>query len=282
MMEPTTGSFPVPAGFASFDALANMFAGIASQAGRVILAVYGSDFTTRQKSDASPVCEADEAAERLILRLLKELLPEVPIVSEEAVAGGVVPDISSGVFVLVDPLDGTVEFAGRNGEFTVNIALIVQGTPVCGIVYSPLDGTLYLGGEHARKAQLTAGASFDPAHSAIIRVRQPGTPLDVVMSRSHRCSKTEAFADAQGENRVVTRGSALKFGLLADGSADLYPRFTPTMEWDTAAGHAVLQAAGGSLLTPDDKPFVYGKIGEGFRNGPFIARGGTAGGAKNG
>ena len=276
MTAPSTGSFTVPAGFASFDALADAFAGVASQAGCVILAVYVSDFTIRQKSDASPVCEADEAAELIILRLLQELLPEVPIIAEEAVAQGRVPDISNGVFLLVDPLDGTVEFAGRNGEFTVNIALIVKGVPVCGIVYSPLDGALYLGGEHARKAQLAAGAPFDPASSSAIHVRQPGTPLDVVMSRSHRCTKTEAWADAQGENRVVTRGSALKFGLLADGSADLYPRFTPTMEWDIAAGHAVLRAAGGSLLTPDDKPFVYGKISEGFRNGPFIARGGTS------
>lgn len=255
------------------DGLADAFADLASQAGLVILNVYNSDFAVRRKADASPVCEADEAAEAVILSGLARFLPDVPIIAEESVAKGHVPIVGDGPFLLVDPLDGTIEFVERNGEFTVNIALVVDGTPIVGIVYAPLDGTLYLGGETARRAQLIAGCPFMPQSAALIHVREAGEDKTIVMSRSHLCEKTKAWASQQGATNIINRGSSLKFGLVAEGRADLYPRFTPTMEWDTAAGHAVLQAAGGQLTTPEGKPFVYGKASQGFRNGQFIARG---------
>lgn len=261
------------AGTERLDRLADAFAGLASRAGCAILAVYDSDFAMRQKPDASPVCEADEAAEIIIVEGLKAILPGVPVIAEEQVSKGQVPDIGSGSFLLVDPLDGTVEFADRNGEFTVNIALVEAGLPVCGIVYAPLDGSLYLGGETARRADLIAGQEFDARTARLIRARRPAKPMAIVMSRSHRCPRTEAWARDQGEATLLTRGSALKFGLIAEGLADAYPRFTPTMEWDTAAGHAVILAAGGSVRTPEGQPFTYGKQAQGFRNGPFIARG---------
>ena len=268
LADPTPPSLPC-----DMDRLAQAFADLASQAGCVILHVYNSDFAVKRKADASPVCAADEAAEVIILKGLSQILPGIPIIAEEAAAGGNIPTISDTPFLLVDPLDGTVEFVERNGEFTVNIALIVQGRPVCGVVYAPLDGTLYLGGATARRGILSAGQTFDPAQAKPIQVRAPGDTFTVVMSRSHACDTTKAWAKAHGASEIMSRGSALKFGLIAEGLADAYPRFTPTMEWDTAAGHAVVQAAGGSVLCPDGQPFIYGRAEHGFRNGPFIARG---------
>lgn len=255
------------------DRLADRFADLASQAGAMILTIYNSDFAVRRKADASPVCEADEAAEKIILAGLKELLPDIPVIAEESVAKGIVPQIGTSPFLLVDPLDGTLEFAGRNGEFTVNIALIERGMPVAGIVYAPIDGTLYLGGTTARRAVMPAGSRFDAAMAEPIATRQASDEPVIAVSRSHACAATKRWAEERHAKAVITRGSALKFGLVAEGLADLYPRFTPTMEWDTAAGHAVVRAAGGDVTGPAGEPFVYGKAEAGFRNGPFIARG---------
>lgn len=262
-------SAPLP----PLDRLADAFADIASEAGRAILAIYATDFTVTSKPDASPVSEADMAAEAIIVRRLEALLPDVPIVAEEAVARGDVPDVETGRFFLVDPLDGTKEFVNRNGEFTVNIALMEERHPAAGVVYAPLSGKLYLGGATARAAELRAGTPFDPMTARMIHTRAPGPTLDAVASRSHLCDETRLWLEERRIERTVSAGSALKFGLVAEGSADVYPRFTPTMEWDTAAGHAVLRAAGGEVVTPDGAPLIYGKVNEGFRNGAFIAWG---------
>jgi 3'(2'),5'-bisphosphate nucleotidase len=201
----------------------------------------------------------------------------VRLVAEEAIAGGDTPDISTGTFLLVDPLDGTREFIARNGEFTVNIALLDRFEPVCGVVYAPALDLVYLGGLMARRGPLSAGGTFDPARANAIRVRQP--PADGLMalaSRSHGSPETEAWLAARGIRKRLNAGSALKFGRLAEGAADVYPRFAPTMEWDSAAGDAVLRAAGGRVLTPEGGALPYGRAAQGFRNGHFVAWGGGA------
>jgi 3'(2'), 5'-bisphosphate nucleotidase len=256
------------------DRIADGFADLASQAGAKILDVYARGCPARAKADASPVTEADEAAEALILPGLAKLLPGVPMVAEESVSGGAKPDCRGGTFLLIDPLDGTREFLSRNGEFTVNIALVADGKPAVGAVYAPATGTLYLGGDSARRATLVAGETFEPASAHQIATRTP-TPgaLVAVASRSHADADTDAWLRGHAVAKVTTAGSALKFGLVAEGAADVYPRFAPTSEWDVAAGDAVLRAAGGLVLTPDGAPLCYGKAEARFLNGAFIAWG---------
>jgi 3'(2'), 5'-bisphosphate nucleotidase len=260
------------AGIPETDRLAEAFADIAASAGAAIMAVYATDFAARPKSDASPVTEADHAAEAIITRDLALLLPGVPLVAEEA--GGHVPDISGGTFLLVDPLDGTREFIARNGEFTVNIALLQACRPVCGVVYAPALGIAYLGGWRARRITLAPGGRFDPSAAIGIHARRPPDDgLVALASRSHRSVETEAWLAERGITQRVDAGSALKFGRLAEGAADVYPRLAPTMEWDTAAGEAVLRAAGGVVRGLDGADMPYGRVAEGFRNGHFIAWG---------
>jgi 3'(2'), 5'-bisphosphate nucleotidase len=235
---------------------------LAREAGAAIMAIYATDFTARAKPDSSPVTAADETAERIILAGLARLTPEIPVVAEESVAAGRAPTHLGERFFLVDPLDGTREFLARNGEFTVNIALIEHGAPTLGVVFAPAVGTLYW--TDGRSAFLG---------EAPIRVRPPGKEgLVVLASRSHRTAETDAYLKTLRVARLVEAGSSLKFGVIAAGEADLYPRHGPTMEWDTAAGDAVLRAAGGSVTTLDGHPLAYGKPG--FRNPAFIARGG--------
>ena len=239
------------------------------EAGAAILQVYACDDpATVEKPDGSPVTVADHAAEAIILKGLPRLSPRVPIVSEERASAGDTPDISGGHFWLVDPLDGTREFLDRNGEFTVNIALIENGRPVLGAVYAPVLSTLYLGrvGEAAWRAK--GGRS----ETTISARRPPKDGLTVVASRSHG-DRNALSAYLHGRAVAAERqaGSSLKFCLLAEGSADLYPRFGRTMEWDTAAGDAILRAAGGSVETPDGAPLDYGKPG--LDNSAFIAFG---------
>jgi 3'(2'), 5'-bisphosphate nucleotidase len=248
---------------------------IAERAGEVILEFYRGAVEARAKADASPVTAADEAAEAVILPALERLLPGVPAVSEEAVAAGRIPEVHgpgnpSNRFWLVDPLDGTKEFLRRNDEFTVNIALIEDGRPLLGVVQIPALATTYGGivGRTARKRQQgTArpiGARRPPADGAI-----------VLSSRSHGDSDAlDAFLAGErvGGRRIA--GSALKFCLVAEGVADLYPRLGRTMEWDTAAGHAVVLAAGGRVTTLDGAELAYGKPG--FDNPHFVVRGRTA------
>lgn len=239
---------------------------LAERAGAVILEHYGDDVAVRAKADASPVTVADEAAEAVILEGLRALTPEVPVVAEETVAGGHVPELDERPFWLVDPLDGTKEFLSRNGEFTVNIALVEGRTPVLGVVVAPALGKVWWGarglGAHLRAGGATRAIAARPRSAA---------GLVAVASRSHGDPETEAFLDQAGVTERTPAGSSLKFCLIAEGKADLYPRFGPTMEWDTAAGHAVLTAAGGQVTTRDGAPFTYRKPG--FRNPGFIARG---------
>jgi 3'(2'), 5'-bisphosphate nucleotidase len=248
---------------------------LAREAGRVILRFYDGGADVALKADASPVTSADLAAEDVILAGLRRLAPEIPVIAEEAVARGAVAK-AAPKFFLVDPLDGTKEFISRNGEFTVNIALIEAGQPVAGVVYAPAIGRLFWGeqGRGAAEARIAepAGAGAPPEVRRIaVAPARPGAPIRVVASRSHRDSQTDRFLAALGDCEIVSAGSSLKFCLVASGEAELYPRFGRTMEWDTAAGHAVLAAAGGSVKTADGAALVYGKEAQGFANPAFIA-----------
>lgn len=237
---------------------------LARAAGEIILDIYATEFAVRGKTDNSPVTEADEKAEAVILRGLAQLTPDIPIVSEEAAAAGRIPAVGQA-FWLVDPLDGTREFVNRNGEFTVNIALIDGGVPVAGVVLAPALGRLYAGA-------LGAGAFVEDAagRRAIACARSSDDGLIVVSSRSHGdAALLERFLAGRKVASSVTAGSSLKFCLLASGNADLYPRLGPTMEWDTAAGHAVLLAAGGRVTDLAGRELEYGKPD--FTNPHFVA-----------
>ena len=247
---------------------------IAERAGKIVLGLYlaAEEIEVRQKADASPVTEADEASEAFILEALAKLTPDLPIVSEEAASAGHTPEVDGGRFWLVDPLDGTREFLTRNGEFTVNIALIEDGVPVAGVVHAPALAMTWAGARPAEGAPEASYWETDKPTMAI-RVRPvPDAGATVIASRRH--GDTAALDGFLADIKVAERvsaGSSLKFCLVAAGRADLYPRFGRTMEWDTAAGHAVLRAAGGSVTTVDGAPLVYGKPG--FENPYFIARG---------
>jgi len=245
----------------------------AQRAGGAIMAVYATNFAVQDKADASPVTAADEAAEKIILADLAAIAPEVPVVAEESVAAGKVPVIAERFF-LVDPLDGTREFISRRDEFTVNVALIEQGEPVLGVVFAPARRELYWGDVRQRKAgHIDADPDGTmPSMGTAIRARPvPAAGLTAVASRSHRTPETDTFLSNYPVAEFRSIGSSLKFCLVATGEADLYPRLGPTMEWDTAAGHAVLSAAGGTVTTLEGEPFRYGKPG--FRNGNFVAWG---------
>jgi 3'(2'), 5'-bisphosphate nucleotidase len=253
------------------DELALAFAVLASEAGQVVMDVYATDFEVRRKADLSPVSEADEAAEALLIPGVEKLLPGVPILAEEAVSRDGFVDVGSE-FVLIDPLDGTKEFVSRNGEFTVNVALIRDGSPVAGCVYAPARDRMFVGGTRAATGTVRPGADVPDLTPTTTRP-YPTEGLTVVTSRSHLDEDTKAFVERIGAVSTRDAGSSLKFCLVADGEADVYPRFGPTMEWDTAAGHAVLAAAGGVVVNPDGTPFRYAKAESGFRNGPFVAWG---------
>jgi 3'(2'), 5'-bisphosphate nucleotidase len=257
-----------------FSPFAARLAEIAHEAGRVILGHYHNAVEARAKADLSPVTLADEEAEALIEARLLELDASLPIIAEEAMAAGRERAIGARFF-LVDPLDGTKEFLQRNGEFTVNIALIEQGVPVLGVVHAPALGRAFLG-ERDRACELAApaGAPLAMANARPIRARRPSAEgVVAVVSRTHRSSKTEEYLAHYRISEMVAAGSSLKFCLIAAGEADLYPRHGRTMEWDTAAGHAVLAAAGGSVTQLDGAPFLYGKAADGFVNPSFVARG---------
>jgi 3'(2'), 5'-bisphosphate nucleotidase len=257
------------------DELARCFAEIAFKAGRAIMAVYAAPMTASLKADRTPVTEADTQAEAIILTRLAHLLPCVPVLSEEAASCGQYPDVSGATFLAVDPLDGTKEFISRNGEFTINIALIDSGMPVAGVVYAPALGLLFGADRHSWRCVVAPTATkLDDAVLEPIKTRPyPAHGLTAMVSRSHLDAETSAFlAELPIAERRDT-GSSLKFCRIAAGEADVYPRFNPTMEWDTAAGHSILLAAGGSVLTRDGVPLRYGKTRAGFKNPGFIAWG---------
>jgi len=248
------------------QALLEAVIALAREAGEVILGVYASGFAVREKADASPVTVADEMAEAAILRGLSALAPEIPVVSEEAASAGRAPAVGTR-FWLVDPLDGTKEFVGRNGEFTVNIALVEDGLPVLAVVLAPALARLYAGCAGGGALAEDAGGRRPIRARAV-----PEEGLTVVSSRSH--GDAEALARHLAGRRVASSaraGSSLKFCLVAEGKADLYPRFGRTMEWDTAAGHGVLRAAGGRVVDLEGNELRYGKPG--FANPHFLALG---------
>ncbi|HEX3983935.1 MAG TPA: 3'(2'),5'-bisphosphate nucleotidase CysQ [Acidisoma sp.] len=239
---------------------------VAEEAGRATLAFYGDHAGAREKADGSPVTLADEAAEAVILPALRALTPEIPVVSEEEAAKGLGPTSIGARFWLVDPLDGTKEFLNGNGEFTVNIALIEEGVPVLGIVVAPALGETYIGA--GGEAHL-----IDAMGERKILCRCPPSEGETVVgSRSHGDAVAmEAFLRDRKVAAFRAAGSSLKLCLIARGEADLYPRLGTTMEWDIAAGHAVLAAAGGRVTTIEGAPFTFGKPD--FRNPHFVAYG---------
>jgi 3'(2'), 5'-bisphosphate nucleotidase len=241
----------------------------AREAGALIMRHYAGDIERRQKADKSPVTAADEEAEELIIARLAEAAPAIPIVAEESVSAGAKPDVSGGVFFLVDPLDGTKEFLSRNGEFTVNIALIEHKRPTAGVVFAPAIGRMFWGSD---------GRAFEehgkrPARSIATRP-VPADGMTAIASRSHRDRLTDEYLEHYPIRDLIAAGSSLKFCVVAAGEADIYPRHGTTMEWDTAAGHAVLAAAGGRVTRLDGKtPLTYGNARENFTNPSFVAWG---------
>jgi 3'(2'), 5'-bisphosphate nucleotidase len=249
-------------------------------AGKAILDIYRAGPSTSYKADRSPVTEADERAEEIILAELARAFPEIPVIAEESVAMGRIPSIEGGAFILVDPLDGTKEFINNREDFTVNIALIEGGVPILGAVYAPALKVAYLGGG-GRAEKFVVDDDFAVTSREPIVARPVGSRPICVASRSHNSAETEAFLEKSGAADIRSIGSSLKFCLLAEGAADLYPRFGRTMEWDTAAGDAVLRAAGGSTVTLDGTRLTYGKTGRAdmldFANPDFIAWGSRPG-----
>ena len=243
---------------------------LAIEAGERILDVYGRlEMETRTKSDHSPVTEADEAADAHISAGLRAAFPDVPLVTEEQAATHAERAVT---FLTVDPLDGTKEFVQRRGDFTVNIALVEDGVPVRGIVYAPAKGRMFFTDASGRSVEETGALAHDVVgETRAIGVAMPDNrALRIVASKSHRDADTDAYISNYATADIRSAGSSLKFCLVATGEADLYPRLGRTMEWDTAAGQAVLTGAGGEVVRFDDhEPLRYGKPG--FENPFFIA-----------
>ena len=241
------------------------------EAGLVVLHHRANGFAVERKADESPVTAADRAAEAVLLDALARLAPGVPVVAEEEVAAGRIPEVDD-VFFLVDALDGTAEFVKGGTDFTVNVGLIEGGRPTLGVVHAPARGRIYVGAEDvgAWTAEVAEGGrEIGPRRP--LKVADPGERWAVVGSRSHLDPRTRAYVDTLPAGEMRQAGSSLKFGLVALGEADVYPRCGPTSEWDTAAGDAMLRAAGGRVRAPDGSPFRYGKPG--FKNGAFVASG---------
>ncbi|MCE5336982.1 MAG: 3'(2'),5'-bisphosphate nucleotidase CysQ [Desulfobacteraceae bacterium] len=244
-----------------FDFLAK----VAREAGRAILEVYGTDFSVESKEDKTPLTQADTRSHRIISDALRTRYPDIPIVSEE---GREIPvEVRTGWnrFWLVDPLDGTKEFVKRNGEFTVNIALVEDRMPLLGLIYIPVQDRLFLADvregcwEEGREGRRRLRVSEVPEHN----------PVRIVRSRSHPARGLEELLPLIPSYEIIHRGCALKFCAIAAGEADFYPRFGPTCEWDTAAGQAIVTAAGGTMLNLRGGPFLYNK--KELVNGPFLA-----------
>ncbi len=254
------------------EALCNIARRVAVEAGMVTLEYFdeagfkGAD----EKGDGSPVTAADQAAEDIIIKALTALLPEVPIVGEESFAAGKIPDLSNThCFWMVDPLDGTKEFISGSGEYTVNIAMIKDGSPLLGVVYAPVKGELYSGcGPGTARRYLE-----DTDKEKDIKVRRPPAEgLTIVASKNHGDEdRLSGFLQGYKVAKVIKRGSSLKICAVAAGKADMYPRFGPTCEWDTAAGDAVLRAAGGVMTDFSGAPLTYGHAQRGFLNPEFLA-----------
>lgn len=255
-------------------ALADGLTALVSRAARAILETRRAGLTVRQKADQSPVTSADEAANAVLIEGLGQLLPGLPVVSEESEARATGPDAT---YVLVDPLDGTKEFLAGRDEYAVNLALIRNGSPVAGFVAVPAAGLVYRGlvGRSADCLRLAPGdGPADATARMPIRTRsRPPAELVAVVSRSHLDPDTRGFLDRLPIGERIACGSALKFCWIAEGKADIYPRLSPTSEWDVAAGHALIVAAGGCVTRVDGTPLLYGSGAEGFRIPGFVAWG---------
>ena len=253
-----------------FPSIEKVFRTLALQAGDRIMEIYNADdFEVKAKSDESPVTEADEVADALISAGIRSAFPDMVLVTEEQAASHAQ---SASSFIIVDPLDGTKEFIKRRGDFTVNIALVQDGVPIRGVVYAPAKGRLFYTEADGRSVEETGPFDNDKkGNVAAISVSEPdNSALLVVASKSHRDAATDAYIGKYNVEDMKSAGSSLKFCLVATGEADLYPRLGRTMEWDTAAGDAVLRGAGGHVIRFDDHtPFTYGKPG--YENPFFIA-----------
>jgi len=249
-------------------ALLDRLTGIACRAGGAILEVYAGDFEVDLKEDASPLTQADLASHRVIRDALAELTPEIPLLSEESSGIPFAVRSTWPEYWLVDPLDGTKEFINRNGEFTVNIALVRRHRPILGVVHVPVRSQTYFGA-----AGVGAWRRDRDAEAIQIRTRRPPPAMPVVVgSRSHANPKLEQCLAGIGPHRLVSMGSSLKFCLVAEGSADLYPRLGPTSEWDTAAAQAIVEAAGGVVVGLEGEPLPYNRK-ESFLNPWFLVFG---------
>ena len=258
------------------------FGAVALEAGKAIMAARSSAADARRKPDGSPVTQADLDADSLIRSRLPAIMPNVLVITEETFGTveakrqrSVMPDR----FILVDPLDGTREFTAGRDEFTVNIALIEAGQPVAGTIYAPAISRLYVGGAGAFRADVRPGDPMPRVETMreLTTSPVPEGGLRAVASRSHLDPATKQWLEERQISELCSAGSSLKFCTIAEGEADVYPRLAPTMEWDTAAGHAILTAAGGCVLGLDGSPLRYGKAEAGFRNDPIHCLGTTAG-----
>lgn len=254
----------------------DQLARIALDAGAVIMEIYKTDFEIEKKSDSSPVTAADEQAETLILDALRAIDPELALIAEESVAAGHIPEHGNR-FALIDPLDGTKEFVNNRGEFTVNIAIIENGVPVQGVVYAPALERLFVAEDRftAWQANVAPGDAVPNAELRTpLRIRKrPEAGLTAIASKSHRSEETNDFLNLFKVADIISAGSSLKFCLVAAGEADLYPRHGRTMEWDTAAGQAVAEAAGARVTTTSLEPLRYGKTERGYDNPYFVVWG---------
>jgi 3'(2'), 5'-bisphosphate nucleotidase len=251
----------------SVNKLLSQVVDLSAKAGDAIMEIYnGPAFHVTHKEDKSPLTAADLASHRTIVGGLRQMTPEWPVLSEESESTPYEARRDWPLFWLVDPLDGTKEFLKRNGEFTVNIALIEEGMPILGVVFAPANGKMYFA------ARGTGAFKLENSEAIPIHVqRGPGSATRVIVSRSHGGDESELYRKKYGECQFVPMGSSLKFCLVAEGTADVYPRSGPTMEWDTAAAHCILDQAGGSVTAADGSRFLYNKPS--LLNPGFLASG---------
>jgi 3'(2'), 5'-bisphosphate nucleotidase len=255
--------------------LARLFGDLVVGAGALAMEVLErSKIDSRLKSDSSPVTEADERVEEYLLKALARDLPGVAIIAEEAAARGETA-LHGEAFLLIDPIDGTREFLARSPEFTVNLALVIGETPVAGAISAPAMGRVWFGAAEGFVAEAAPGGALPaPQDWRVLRTRKaPPQGMTALVSKSHLDEATAAFVARLNIADRISAGSSLKFCAIAEGRADVYPRFGPTMEWDTAAGDAILRASGGVVLAPDGAPFRYNKAAQHYKNGPFVAWG---------
>lgn len=255
--------------------IARLFADLVVRSGALAMDVFTRpQIDSRLKGDTSPVTEADERVEAYLLEALAHDLPGVPVIAEEMASRGETTP-HGGLFLLIDPIDGTREFLAGRDEFTINLALIADGAPIAGAISAPAQGRVWFAGIESVTAHAAPGGALPPAQDwrPLATRKAPAAGLTALVSRSHLDDATVAFLARRPIADRMSVGSSLKFCAIAEGIADVYPRFGPTMEWDTAAGDAILRAAGGVVLDPSGAPLRYNKAASAYRNGPFVAWG---------